>query len=191
MLWALLPRWAKLVGLGAILAAGGGFWLYRRAYTAGQMAERLSANQEAVRLAAHFRAQQAAAVARAYREGAPAIRASNQLHDSTTVVDSVTVFVTLPAPGAARQAVVLPTVIVRRIVADSVALLHAQHTIATQAGLIAADSVNISALEAENRTLHDMKAPVCAGKCRTAAHVATVVVVAETVVRIAKHFKRD
>lgn len=188
MFWALLPRWAKIALLGSIVTAGGAFWLYRRAYQAGAAAERLKANEEAVRLASNFRAEKAAAVAAAIRAHAPAIQAANRLHDSVTVHDTVTLII--PGPSLTPVAVVVPAIVVRRIVADSVALSGARVIIATQAALIAADSLNITALTDENRTLRDMKAPVCGRKCRFGARVATVIVVGETVVRVVKALKK-
>lgn len=189
MFWALLPRWAKVALLGSVVAAGGAFWLYRRAYQAGAAAERLKANEEAVRLASNFRAQKAAAVAEAIRANAPAIRAANRLHDSVTVHDTVTLII--PGPNLTPVAVVVPAIVVRRVVADSVALVGARVIIATQAAMLGADSLNITALESENRTLRDMKAPACGRKCRVGARLIGIVIVGETIVRVAKVLKHS
>jgi hypothetical protein len=192
-LWALLPRWAKFALLGAIVATGGGLWLWHRAYTAGQMAERLAADDRAIAAASQFRAEKAKAVADAYRQGAAAIRAANQLHDSVRVVDTVTVELSLPPlPGSLvplRQTVTVPAIIVRRIVSDSLSLRAKDRIIATQADQIVADSALISAQAAENKDLRAMKAPSCGLKCKVAVSLVKVAIVGEVAVRVAQALK--
>jgi hypothetical protein len=194
--WALVPRWAKLACLGAILAAGGAFWLYRRGFTAGRATEHLAATEAATKAAQTERAARGQAVADAYERGRRSERVLAGLRDSVRVVDSVTVLITLPglavSTGSLNRnpvAVTLPAIVVRRIVADSVALSDAQHTIATQAALLKADTAAIASLEDENRTLRDMKAPVCRGKCRVAAYATAAVVAGEVVVRVVRALK--
>lgn len=192
--WAWLPRWAKIALPGSILALGGVLWLLHRSYEAGRAAERLKADDERIAQAVAFQTVKAAAVAQAYRDGAAAIAVANQLHDSVRVVDTVTVEISLPAlPGLSvspKQTVTLPSIVVRRMVADSLALAGAQAIITTQAALIVADSGVNDALRKENADLRASKAPVCAGKCKAAAQVVKLAIVTEAVIRLVRFVRR-
>jgi hypothetical protein len=169
-------------------------WLVHRSYEAGRAAERLKADDEHIAQAVAFQNVKAAAVAQAYRDGAAAIEAANQLHDSVRVVDTVTVEISLPAlPGLSvspKQTFTLPSIVVRRMVADSLALTAARGIITTQAALIAADSGVNSALRQENADLRASKAPVCAGKCKAAAQVVKLAIVTEAVIRLVRFVRR-
>lgn len=189
----LVPRKVRFVALGAILAAGAGFWLYRRGVAAGELRERLKADREAVAVAQAARTERAKAVDSATKAAKPVILRAAALHDSVRVIDTTMVTITLPALGTSmnslKSRVELPAIVVRRIVADSLLLFAKDVLILAQAEQISADSTLIIRQADEIRTLERMKAPTCGAKCKVAAVVTGAAVAGEVIVRIARALK--